>query len=213
MERLSQDYLSSICEIKTLSNDFLAAGMVIEITDDYLQIGSYRDERLPLIPFDSPVKIALHNLRAGFRVVAGTAYLSTEEMLRVVDVENLQDFERRGFFRVPAKLQGQITLKDPISGKFEQSMQIAIENVSLSGVFFSIPQGKPLSIGDVFLLELKIPTGMLALTCSVRRTDYGGVRPIRYGCEFFEYSPRDADKLCGYIFELQREMIRKKKSL
>ena len=214
MQPLSQEYLLSVCEVKTLENDFLMTGVITQITDDYLQLGSYRDDRLPLVQFDKPVKILIHNLKAGFRVVAGTAYLSTDKMLRVVGVESLQDFERRGFFRVPARLAGKVMLKNPNTTEFSDDLDVSIENISLSGFLFSFSQqDKSLSIGDTLLLVLKLPTGMMQISCRVRRTECWDTKRPRYGCEFFDYTQKDADKLCFYIFELQRDMIRKKKKL
>ncbi|MEG1686621.1 MAG: PilZ domain-containing protein [Angelakisella sp.] len=217
MQALPKDYEWSVCEVKTMDNELLVAGYISQITDEYIQIGTYKGDRMPLLKFDLPLKISIHNAKKGFRVVAGTTYISTDEMLRVVNVDNLQDFERRVFFRVPVKIPAKLfklTDGEVDPDKEPEEIPVMVENLSLSGLLF-LPENLERSflMGDKFIVELPIANGKMNLNIRVCRYERIGNRPQKYGCEFFGYTQKQSDRLCGYIFEIEREMIKKRKNV
>lgn len=219
MQPLPKSYEQSVCEVKTLDNELLIAGYISEITDEYVQIGTFKGERLPLIHFDKPLKISIHNAKMGFRVLGGVCYLSTDELLRVVNVDNLQDFERRSFFRVPVSLSAWMMRVPDEYDQMHPDMEtpeeipINVNNLSLSGLLFTPEEsGRKFLMGDRFIVELPIEKSTLTLNIKVCRYERYDNKPTRYGCEFYGYTQKQSDKLCSYIFEIEREMIRKKKN-
>lgn len=219
MQPLPKDYELSVCEVKSLDNELLIAGYISEITDDYLQIGSVKGERLPLIHFDKPLKISIHNAKKGFRVLGGVCYLSTDDMLRVVNVDNLQDFERRSFFRVPIAISARMMRvpdeydKANPEQEAPEEIPVKVNNVSLSGLLFTpVDTHRSFFMGDRFIIELPIGKSKLTLNIKVCRFEQYERKPKRYGCEFYGYTQKQSDKLCSYIFEIERDMIRKKKN-
>lgn len=221
MQALPREYELSVCEIKTLDNELLVAGFVNKITDEYLQIGSYKGERLPLLQFDLPVKISVHNAKNGFRVVAGTVYISTDDILRIVGVESLQDFERRAFFRVavhlPAMLvplPSEVATLPKIEDDEPEQIPVLLGNLSLSGLLFEpTDPDRSFLMGDRYMVEMQIPVGKLSFNIRICRYEQYPDKPKRYGCEFFGYTQKQADRLCSYIFEIERDIIRKKKNV
>lgn len=216
MPVLSKDYEMSVCEVKTMDNDLLMSGYVGKITDEYLQLACYK-EKLPLLKFELPVKISIHNAKRGFKVVAGVVYISTDEVLRIVNVESLQDFERRAFFRVMVNMQARLMQLpdefDDIAVDQIEEIPVAIENLSLSGLlFYPIDETKQFFIGDRYMIELPLPVGTLNFNIRIRRYEEREGKPKKYGCEFYNYTQKQSDRLCNYIFEIERELIRKRKN-
>lgn len=215
---LPKDYEMSVCEIKTMDNDLLIAGQLTKITDEYLQVSAYKEEHLPLLKFDLQVKISLHNAKQGFKVLAGYVYISTDEILRIVNVANLQDFERRAFFRVQVGMEAKLMR---ITDAFERNEEeppeeipIIVENLSLSGLlFYPVDPKRQYFLGDRYLVELLLPSGRLNFNVNIRRYEQYPDKPKKYGCEFYGYTEKQSDRLCNYIFEIEREIIRKKKKI
>lgn len=216
MQALPKDYEMSVCEIKTLDNDLLVAGFISKINDDYIQVSSYKDERLPILKFDLPVKVSIHNARKGFRIVAGQVYVSADQVLRIVNVHNLQDFERRAFFRVQVKMPAKVTpLPDEFEGGTDQpplDIPVVVENLSLSGLLFYPEDPKmEFSMGDRYVAELPLPSGTLNFNVKICRFEKIGHKPTKYGCEFFGYTQKQSDRLCSYIFEIERDILKSRK--
>lgn len=217
MQALSKAYELSVCEIKTLDNDLLVAGYINKITDEYLQIVSYKGERLPLLKFELPVKISVHNAKQGFRVLCGVVYISTDDILRIINVESLQDFERRAFFRVPVKMPAKLMQMPDEFDQIEEEPEeipVLVENLSLSGLLFTpVDLSRTFFLGDKFMVELGMPAGKLNFNIKVCRYEQYPDKPQKYGCEFYGYTQKQSDRLCSYIFEIERDMIRKKKKI
>lgn len=216
MPVLSKDYEMSVCEVKTMDNDLLMSGYVSNITDEYLQLACYK-EKLPLLKFELPVKISIHNAKRGFKVVVGVVYISTDEVLRIVNVETLQDFERRAFFRVMVNMEARLMQLpdefDDIAVDEIEEIPVTVENLSLSGLlFYPIDETKQLFIGDRYMIELPLPVGTLNFNIRIRRYEEREGKPKKYGCEFYNYTQKQSDRLCNYIFEIEREIIRKRKN-
>ncbi|MEG1942491.1 MAG: PilZ domain-containing protein [Angelakisella sp.] len=220
MQPLPKDYELSVCEVKTLDNELLIAGYISEVTDEYVQIGTFKGERLPLVRFDLPLKISIHNAKKGFRVLGGVCYLSTDNMLRVVNVDNLQDFERRSFFRVPVSISAKMMAVPDEYDKAHPDMNppeeipVDVNNISLSGLLFTpTDTRRSFFMGDRFIIELPLDNVKLTLNIKVCRYEEYENKPKRYGCEFYGYTQKQSDRLCSYIFGIERNMIRKKKDI
>lgn len=104
------EYVSSICEVKTMDNVLVATGMIDEIAEDYMEI-SVKSGKMVGTSFGAEVKINIFNSKMGFRVLAGKVYTSSRDFIRVVEVISILDYERRHFFRVDMDLRAQICVR------------------------------------------------------------------------------------------------------
>ncbi len=206
---IPKEYLNSLCEVKSMGNFPILLGYVSDITDDGVKI-SRKDDRLPVIHCNSTVKANIYNRDLGFRVVIGKVYLSTEEFLRLSDVQNASEYEKRGFYRVKINLETQARL---VPEKWQGGRQLAqepfkirIHDISLSGLFFV--SGKTLHVGDKLEIALHLYGEAVPLLCTIHRT-----RPVEmgtadgYGCGFEDNSGKKFDLLCRLLFQYQREQI------
>lgn len=213
---LPEQYLFSPCEVTTMENDLLLVGGVVDIGEDYVQLGPTREDNLPLLRYNTTVKFAVRSVQAGIMILVGTVYTSTDQVLKLVDVVSLQEFERRSFYRVPIDdLHGKLLpLKEDdhiVAG--QGSMPVDVINISLSGILLDIKEDVlSAQIGDRFLMELSLPKGNQLLKIKVCRVQRSSHNSKSYGCEFYDVSQKQADIICGYIFEKEREIIRRKKN-
>ena len=213
---LPEQYLFAPCEVTTMDNDLLLVGGVVDIGEDYVQVGPTREDKLPLLRYNTTVKFAVRSLQTGIMILVGTVYTSTDKVLKLVGVVSIQDFERRSFYRVPIDdLHGKLLpLREGdhiLAG--QGSMPVDVINISLSGLLLDAKDDVlAAQIGDRFLMELRLPKGIQLLKIRVCRLQRSSHNSKRYGCEFYELNQKQADIICGYIFEKEREIIRRKKN-
>ncbi len=213
---LAKEYESSLTEIKALNNDLIVTGYIHRITPDYIELTN-PNEPMFLIPYETRVKLNIFNSRLGFQILAGKVYLSTTEILRVVEVSSLGGFEKRTFFRLNIRQEAAIRLlnndKKASQGKEQEAEQlpVQIENISLGGVSFSCDQ--VLKRENKLVLSLQLPSGTMSFQCEIRRIQLHSEPPHNYGCRFYDYNDKQIDILYKYIFQQQMEMIRKRKNM
>jgi len=205
------EYKDSICEIKTMENELIAIGFIRDITPEYIEVVD-KFENLSLIRYETQLKITIFNSKLGIRVLIGRVYISTIEFLRIVDVINLLDYERRSFFRVETKLLGhmRVTKKAQTGQALPEdpnAIQIKIKNLSLGGAL--IESQYPLETGDRVTITFKLNHWESVFECVIRRIKEVNTDQTRYGCEFLNASPKQMNELCSYIFQRQRELHRR----
>lgn len=212
MPPLSEDYLLSPCEVKSLDNFPILTGYFSRIREESIQIAGKTD-KLPIIHCNTIVKISVFNSASGFRVLTGRVYLSTPDFIRIVDVQSEADFEKRNFFRVRVDIPAcaRMTKNERDAGQKENPeapFSIRVQDLSLSGMSFVSSQ--PLAISDRITINLKLPDTVVSLPCKiVRKIKAKQTGPGGYGCEFLDNSGRQYDLLCKYLFDRQREQISK----
>lgn len=218
---VQQDYIGSLCEIKSLSNDLYMQVKIIKIDHDALEFAAKDQERIMLLQYRVPVKIFVYNQKLGNQVLVGLTYLSTDNFLRLEDVRQLSDFERRAAFRVNTGVAG--TLSRLISDKEHKEftkqlenatpeeaekmlsgdyLEVKIMDVSLIGVRIATP--KKLKINDKYILEFAPHKETMTFCIQVKRIIHINGIPDQYGCVFFDFSERQMDSLCRDLFQLQR---------
>ncbi|MEM1485286.1 PilZ domain-containing protein [Oscillospiraceae bacterium PP1C4] len=207
------EYKDSICEIKTMENELIATGIIREITPDYIEIVD-KFNNLSLVRYATQLKITIFNSKVGFRVIVGRVYTSTTEFLRIVDIINLLDYERRSFFRVETKLTGHMTVTEKAENQQElagktDTINITIKNLSLGGAL--IASEYPLETGDKAAIGFKLKRKEMLFQCVVRRIKEGNADHLLYGCEFLNASQKQINELCNYIFQRQRELLSQSK--
>ena len=205
---ISEQYLRSICEIKTLENRLLGTGTLSNITDGTIQIRK-DTEGLPTLHCGTLVKIYVCHQTMELKVLIGKIYLSSPELIQMVNVQNLTDFERRNFFRLSLNIHTQAypMQEGELPDESVQLFQISITDLSLSGFF--VRSKKNLNIGDCFVATLPLTDARVSFACKVQRCQKVNGRLNGYGCAFLDNSSRQYDQLCKYIFEMQREEIKR----
>lgn len=209
MPDLDDKYVNSPCEIKTLNNDLLTTAVIQSVKDEYVEITNPGDI-LPLIHCDTLVKINIFNSRLGFRVLIGKVFLSTDDYMRVIEVQNLTDFEKRNFFRIKVSLGAKAyVIEDdlPRDGNI-RLFPIHISDLSLSGCF--LRSRRTMELGQKLIININLPDDVNLAVCAViqREQEVSLPNSKGYGCSFLDISPHQSDILCTYIFNRQREQIR-----
>ncbi len=204
---ISKDYLQSVCEIRTADNRLLGTGILETIAEETLQIHQSSDI-LPTLHCDTFVNIHVLNKTLPSKSLVGKVFLSAPELIRIADVQNLTDFERRNFFRLKINISTQAYMiqEDVPAGQATQLFPVRVTDLSLSGCL--IETKKKLEIGDRFVAALPITDVRISFNCEIRRKPKSEGRYSKYGCVFLENTNRQSDLLCKYIFEKQREQIK-----
>lgn len=203
---LSEQYLHSPCELKSMSNEVILTGVLDDVSNDYMQITNAPD-KLPIIHCNTPVKLNVYNNALGFKVLVGIVYLSTAEFIRVVDVQNATDFEKRDFFRVKVDIASNayLVLDDNQENVPVTLFPIQIGDLSLGGLSFQTDE--ELQVEDHLVVKLNVESQVMSLLCKIKRRIFVDGTPVGYGCEFIDNSGRQFDLLCRYIFDCQRQQI------
>ncbi|MBW7573380.1 PilZ domain-containing protein [Caproiciproducens faecalis] len=208
MYPLSEHYLQSPCEVKTLTNELLTTGAISEVLQASVKIHNNFDI-LPILHCNMQVKLNIYNETSGFKVLIGKVFLSTPEMMQITDLQALAEFEKRSFFRLKVSIHTQASLlqEDSVSEEEEQrSFDITVTDLSLNGLF--IRTTEYLDLGQSFIIMLNLYDMDIPFCCQVQRVNtvddfYNG-----YGCSFLDNSTRQFDLLSKFIFEKQREQIK-----
>lgn len=207
--------LGSLCEIKTNNNDLLVVAILesIDETDNtrFNFVKADKDEKLPLLALDTPVKIITYSGNDGFMLLLGNVFVSSEELLSLVNVRSAQGYERRKYFRLNTSTTG-IAVMQTENEDADKPFVVQLIDISLGGV--SVSTVRMLKQNDVFLMTFNLMGTKLEFSCQVRReiTDKRHPKDYKYGCEFINYSNRQLDQLCNILFKIQRLEIQKRRN-
>ncbi|HWP50813.1 MAG TPA: PilZ domain-containing protein [Clostridia bacterium] len=214
-----QELVGNLCEIKTEQNDLLVVARVesIDPEDDTRMtiVSAQEDERLPLLGYNTPVKIISFASKQGFLLMRGSVYISTTSMLTLVNVHTAQGYERRKYFRLNTNTMATAVLQhenvNPEDPE-EEAMTLVLYDISLGGI--RIGSNRVLNPGDLLLTTFQLMDKKMEFCCRVCReiTARRAVpRQKQYGCEFVSFSTRQIDHLCNILFKLQRIEIQNRK--
>ncbi|HCP14873.1 MAG TPA: hypothetical protein DIT32_03725 [Peptococcaceae bacterium] len=215
---LSKRYEGSLCEIKSLTNEALACGYIYEISDQYIKLGNHNDI-INILRYNTKVKLCVHNVKLGLKVLVGSVYVSTTQFMLISDAASLTDFEKRDFFRIRVSIKGHIMLPAP-NHDTPIHCDVEIYDMSLGGILLS--SHVRFEVGDRFQIDLDLPAGPLTLQCAVRRISTEGFDPsndesqstiYKCGCQLLNCTSKEEDLLWKYILHLQREEILKQKRM
>lgn len=171
---VSEQYLNSPCEMRSMDDGLILHGYVKAISDGCVEITG-KNDRLPIIHCNTLVKVSLFSSTLGFQVLVGRVYLSTADFIRVVELQTAADYERRNFFRVKVRLSCRaVPVAEGDCGKEDRSFSATIEDMSLGGIFLSC--GKELTEGEKLIVRLKLYGEVLPLLCKVLRKAEGSGR-------------------------------------
>ncbi len=214
-----QELVGNLCEIKTEQNDLLVVARVesVDPEDDtrITIISAQEDERLPLLAYNTPVKIISFASKQGFLLLRGNVYISTNSMLTLVDVHTAQGYERRKYFRLNTNAMATAVLQQENSNKEdaeEEIIVLTLYDISLGGI--RVSSGRTLNPGDLLLTSFQLMDKKMEFCCRVCR-EIPAKRVIpgqkQYGCEFVNFSTRQIDQLCNILFKMQRIEIQNRK--
>jgi len=199
-----------------MDNTMLIAGRIIEITDSYVTIHNV-PEVPRIIEYNKKVKLSILNGNVGYKTLIATVYASTNKILKLVELKEMDDFEKRTFYRLNVSLNGLVSpllesnADDITIDTDEQkpiSYEVTIENVSLSGVFLRCPQ--QFQLRDRIRVTIFTPLGKLEFDAVIRRIEEKeDSEAFGYGCEVEEYPDKLGDALWKYMMYKEREDIRK----
>jgi c-di-GMP-binding flagellar brake protein YcgR len=207
MQPISHQYLRSRCEVRTLDDKWLTAGILSDSAEKEIRIGK-GSEFLPTLHCGTLVKVVIKHDSLEMLELIGKVYLSSPEILQITNIQSQGDFERRNFFRLKLNLHTQAfsSQNDGTPIQPVELFQIYVSDLSLSGFF--IKTRKVLEIGDYINATLPLSDVRVSFICKVQRFQKANSRSNGYGCSFENNTNRQFDLLCKYIFEKQREQIR-----
>ena len=210
MMPISEQYLNSSCEVKAMDNKPILIGRLSKILGEKILI-SGNGNKLPLIHCNTIVKVSIINTALGLKVLIGKVFLSTEDFIRITELQSMADFEKRNFFRVSVDLPSRACLvsSGEKTAKIEnpEYFLVHILDMSLSGLFFV--SGKSLTVGSCVSITLNLYQTEISLKCKIlRKIAVNMNTEDGYGCEYIDNSGRPYDLLCKYLFDCQRRQIR-----
>lgn len=213
MNPLDNRYIGCNCEIRSFGNDLLGVGEVREIGDDFIVIGAKNDK---LKPFDTFAKLKLNifNMKAGFVVLICEVLTSDSNFLKVVSPVKIIDHERRTGFRVTvgitAKVSSNLELLD--SGDYGTMQMVMVKDMSVCGL--KIHTSRQFITGQIVWIKLCLDNDFVIVKAQIIRNggekkDTDGSKIHEYGVKLMFEKEDDTDKLCSYIFKVQREQSQK----
>jgi hypothetical protein len=207
MTLIPEQYLYSICEVKTMNNMLLESGRIYQIEDDSIRVVNPGD-KMSILKFGTRVKVNVYNHNLSFLSLVGTIYISTPEFMDIREICSLAEAEKRSFFRVSTDFPAVVKYLSHATNETLQA-DVHVENVSLCGLLFS--GDLKLKVYETVDIKLLLPIGNLDFKCKVMRIETNDVALPKYGCEFFDAEEKQIDILWVYILQRQSEEIRSKK--
>ena len=213
-EQLAEQVLGSLCEIKTETNDLLVVARLDSIDKNdssrFNFVNANKSEALPLLAYNTAVKIISFSGKDGFVLMRGNVYISTDTLLSLVDVHSAQGYERRKYFRLNTTTTANAILQN--SDEDEQPFVVDLYDISLGGV--RLGSRRTLGKNDILLTTFTLMDRKLEFCCRVcREIPDKKINPQmhQYGCEFVNFTNRQLDQLCNILFKIQRLEIQKRK--
>lgn len=212
---ISTEYVDSLCEIKSSKNELLGTGIIGDVDEQYITVVG-EENSLPTLAYRTSIKLNVFNKDLGFKVLIGMVYISSRELMKVSDVVNLLDYERRHFFRVQVKLAGALAIPMPFKEGDDffnpemRTVEARILDLSLNGMLVSCEE--ELQIDDEFDASVRLAARPCTFHCIVRRIEMTEKYGVHYGCEFIGLHDPEQRDLCMFLFQVQRQQINKKRN-
>lgn len=206
---LTKEYNDSSCEIVDLNNKLIFTG-TIQVYGDYVEIygnGGYT----PVLGKGIVVKICINDRKLGMSVIAGTVGLSCSRFLRLTDLKEYADSEKRRYFRLTIDHSATLFCKTPgASDRLApptKEINIRVKDISLCGIQFE--SDLPFEEGDFAEIHMALKNNMKeSFNVVVRRVIQKPNGKVGYGCEFRNLPERTESQICTFIFAEQQNQIR-----
>lgn len=212
MVDLLDGYVGSSCVIKAKNNDLISMGVLHRIGKNFIDVGSSRNE-LPGIPYNLLIKLEIYNTQLGFKVLMGRVYLSSPKLVRIVELSEATNDERREYFRISTRdegiiyncIRGNDTLDMGEESEDYNGLKVRLVDISLGGLMFCTRE--EFKVNDRFNIVIPAMGDSMLFICEIRRRvdrPEGG-----YGCEFVEMATKQEDLLYRYILRRQGDQLRR----
>lgn len=208
---ISEEYVGSVCEIKTLKNVLLTTGKIKTISpmEQSIEIDDEPND-MPLIPYGTPLKIGVFHAELGFHMLVGQTYLSNRRMLRAVNIIDYLEYERRRYFRLDMDAGAILTVvpSEDDGAAMVQEIPVRIKNLSMCGMLLEsdVPIEATAKLGVQMVLSR---AGEESLLVAMVRAEEPKNGKYAYGVEIIDLDSRTEQKLCAFLFRQQQEQIRK----
>lgn len=202
------EYKDSLCEIRSKKNEIVAKGILSEISEEFIKIKPRDKKCLANFSVNQPVKVNVYN-KLEFAALVGFVNSMDENEVKIVDVVRIVDHERRNHFRVEVSLPAKICRKnggDVLESDDDQAKinAVFIKDLSLNGT--RLETRTRLSKGDKLAISFNIGTKPVTVGCVVvRRVLDESKKFYHYGCQLEFENESDNDRLCSYLFKIQRQ--------
>ena len=210
---LSEELIGALCEIRKKDNSLVAVGRIQDITDSYIEVSNNRED-LPPIVYNTELKLQVYTTNNDFMFFEGVSYLSDFEMLRITNIIQISNTERRNFFRIDVKETAKAISFDEkdksniVDNKYVSLSEVFVDNISLSGIHISTAHNW--NKGDLMLIELPQINNRRFLYSIINKRFNEDTSLYGYGCELLnDRANRFNDDLCSYIFKMQRTDLNK----
>ena len=198
MVDLLDGYVGSSCVIKAKNNDLISMGVLHRIGKNFIDVGSSRNE-LPGIPYT----------QLGFKVLMGRVYLSSPKLVRIVELSEATNDERREYFRISTRdegiiyncIRGNDTLDMGEESEDYNGLKVRLVDISLGGLMFCTRE--EFKVNDRFNIVIPAMGDSMLFICEIRRRVDRSEGGYGYGCEFVEMATKQEDLLYRYILRRQ----------
>lgn len=201
-----------------MQNVLIAVGAVKSVAEDWIVLKGTNNHKLPLVAYNLQVKASILGRDSDFMILVGNVFTSTEHQMKLADLNTLEQYERRNFFRINVKVPMQLELDLPIGAEeVDDSGEViappllhaTMLDVSLGGCL--IETDADLTIGAVYIVHFVLLQVQHEVRARVRRVageqDEHNTHMWKYGCIFESNSERKMDAICKDLFALQRKAI------
>lgn len=214
--------IGSRCELRSLNNDLVFMGIIHAFNGDALTVEEAGGGIVPPVIYNTEFKLVLHlreNGTSHIVVLYGQISGSTRTFWRLDRLRRFIFAEQRNSFRQKVSIEASSLCVNPIyrpSAPWRERCTITpttLSDISMGGVRFrSRTQhvtGDYVALMDVTLLPNDPPYLLVCQICWVDRFD-----PHQFLCggRIVNLTPKDQDRLCGDIFQLQRLDVQARRS-
>ena len=174
MVNLLDGYVGSSCVIKAKNNDLISMGVLHRIGKNFIDVSSSRNE-LPGIPYNLLIKLEIYNTQLGFKVLLGRVYLSSPKLVRIVELSEATNDERREYFRISTRdegiiyncIRGNDTLDMGEESEDYNGLKVRLVDISLGGLMFCTRE--EFKVNDRFNIVIPAMGDSMLFICEVRR--------------------------------------------
>lgn len=208
-------YLDCVCEVRSLHNELLGVGVVDEGAPDELVLKGATGHHLPLIHYNTQVKISILSKASDFIILVGTVFTSTAQKMKMTGVTTLQQYERRNFFRVSVNVEAVLypeTESGAQENDGERPIACIMRDISLGGCL--LESDSELKLGQRFVMEFVLEQVKHKLKMTICRHAEAMDQPLpylRFGGSFGANGDAQIDAVCKDLFVLQRKIIQRRR--
>lgn len=202
-------------EVMTPENRLLFVGKIEAIQENAVRVRDANDDTLPMVVINTDLKLRFFT-ETGSVVLYGKICGSTMRMWKVDQLRTAFAKENRAFFRqsVSMEIMAQCGKRPAKGGRPSVLFPCQVLDISAGGILIGckelFPEGERLLVVDAPLLAGERG---FEFDCMVRRGGAWSKGVARYGCQFVTLSAREQDRLLRAIFTIQRQEIRKRKTM